>query len=257
MASNDQVKKEYDSQAITYDDYRSVPLGILESQLILSAIGSPHDLTVLDLGGGTGYLARQMIDAGAKSVDVVDISSEMLHIGQEIEKSLGRQSIRWLEADVSKLLHHLPLLGQKYDLVLANWVFDHATSIEMLEGMWANLSTYIKPGGRFVGVRMENPKAQVVLDGTYGVQMTDHVDVPGGMKYRYTIRSNPPINFEAASMEVSFSGSTVMHEKYGFEDVEIEPYENAEVIFGDPEFWKRFLDEPSLAVVKARKKADA
>jgi len=254
MADNNQVKKEYDSQAVKYDDYRSFPLGILESQLISSALGSLKDLTVLDLGGGTGLVARHAVDAGAKSVDVVDISPEMLQVGQEIEKSLGRDKIRWFEADVSKPLDHLPL--EKYDLVMANWVFDHASSMEMLEGMWNNIATYTKPGGRFVGVRMTHPRSSTILKGTYGVRTMDHVEIPGGLKYRYELPMDPPIDFEASSMEVSYSGSTEMHEKYGFCDVEVEPYENAKAVKEDPEFWKPFLEEPTLTVVKARKKSE-
>jgi len=255
MAESNQVKKEYGSQAGTYDDYRSSPLGILESQLISSAIGSPKDLTVLDLGGGTGNVARKVLEDGAKSVDVIDISPEMLHVGQEAEKSIESGRIRWIEADVSKPLDHLEL--PKYDLVMANWVFDHATSIEMLEGMWANIAAYIKPGGRFVGVRMANPKGPVILSGIYGVKMKDHVEIPGGLKYRFELPSNPPVDFEASSMEISYSGSTEMHKKYGFDDVEIEPYEDAEIVVkGDPEFWRAFLDYPSFAVVKARKTSE-
>ncbi|KAI0132849.1 methyltransferase-like protein [Xylariales sp. AK1849] len=252
MPDYQQLKNEYDSQAATYNDYNSQPLGILESQLLTSALGDCAGLTVLDLGGGTGLRARQVIDAGAAAVDVVDLSPEMLRLGEEHEISLGRDMIKWYEADVSKPLGHLPL--RSYDLVMANWVFDHATSIEVLEGMWQNVVANLKPGGRFVGVRSGNPKAPAVITGKYGATYKDWEDIPGGIKFRYAVASKPPIEFEAASMEVSYSGSTEMHRKFGLEEVELEPYHNAEATRKNPEFWKLFLDEPSLAVVKAKKK---
>lgn len=86
MATYDLVKQEYDESATTYNDYVDLPLGILESQLLTIAIGDCTNLTVLDLGGGTGLRARQVLDVGAKSVDVVDLSPEMMKVGKAAEE---------------------------------------------------------------------------------------------------------------------------------------------------------------------------
>ncbi|ORY65117.1 S-adenosyl-L-methionine-dependent methyltransferase [Pseudomassariella vexata] len=255
MADFAQVKKEYDNQATIYNDYDYIPHGILESQLLASALGDCTGLYVLDLGGGTGLRARQALDAGAATIDVVDISPEMLRIGKSIEASLnGLDRVRWLEADVSKPLDHLPL--REYDLVMANWVFDHASSVAELEGMWRNVVSYLRPGGRFVGVRSGDPQAPGITSGKYGTTYKDHEEIPGGLKFRYVLSTDPPIEFEATSMEVSYSGSTEMHQRFGLVDIEVEPYENAEIIRRDPEFWGLFLEMPSMVVVKARKIAE-
>ena len=227
-------------------------MGIVETQLVAYALGDCKDLTILDLGGGTGLRAREALDHGAKAVDVVDLSQEMMRIGEEIEKGLKRDKIRWFEADLTQPIDHLPLTN--YDLVMANWVFDHANTMDELEAMWRNVVLKLKPGGRFVGVRSANPNCPAIVDGRYGIRYKDHVDVPGGIKFRYVANTTPPIDFEACSMEVSFSGSTDMHGKYGLYDAKIEPYENAEILRNDPGFWKLFLEEPSLAVVSAKKK---
>lgn len=109
--------------------YESLPLAELEYELVSKAIGDCTGLTVLDLGGGNGQYARKAIELGAKLVDVIDISAAMLQRGQEIEKNSGRKSkIRWFEGDATKALHHLPLLPEGYDVVICNWVFDHATN---------------------------------------------------------------------------------------------------------------------------------
>ncbi|KAI0012632.1 methyltransferase-like protein [Xylariaceae sp. FL0662B] len=256
MPSLEELQKEYDNQAKTYDDYHtSMPYGIMETQLMKSALGDCSGATVLDLGGGTGARARQALDAGATLVDVVDVSPEMLQIGESIEASLKREgAIRWHVGDVSKPMDHLPL--GKYNLVMANWVFDHARTVEELEGMWRNVAAYLKPGGRFVGVRSGDPRAPCVANGEakYGITYKDFVDVPGGVHFRYKVHCDPPIEFEASSMEASYSGSTAMHEKFGLSEVEIEPYENAEIVRSNPEFWKLFVDNPSMIVVKAKKK---
>jgi hypothetical protein len=40
----------------------------------------------------------------------------------------------------------------------------------------------------------------------------------------------------------------------GFSDVQIEPYENAEIVTRDSEFWELWKEKPGFVVVKARKK---
>ncbi|KAI1497802.1 methyltransferase-like protein [Biscogniauxia marginata] len=257
MSSFDQLKKEYDDQANAYEDYLAkIPLGILETQLFKSALGTCTGATILDLGGGTGIRARQAIEAGAVAVDVVDISPQMLQVGRDVEASLRREDvIHWYLGDVSKPLDGVPLRETAYDIVMANWVLDHAATAAVLKGMWRNIAGYLKLGGRFLGMRSGDPRAPAMTDGRarYGMSYKDHKDVPDGVHFRYVVHLDPPIEFEASSMRTSYSGSTEMHEKFGLRDVEVEPYENTEVFRQDPEFWKVFLDNPSMVVVKARK----
>jgi hypothetical protein len=47
-----------------------------------------------------------------------------------------------------------------------------------------------------------------------------------------------------------------MYERFGLTEVAVVPYERAEVIQKDPEFWQLFLEWPSLAVVRALKKSE-
>ncbi|KAI1632664.1 methyltransferase-like protein [Biscogniauxia mediterranea] len=264
MASTEQLKREYQDQARAYDKYfTQVPIGALETELFDSALGTCPGAAVLDLGGGTGLRARQAVRAGASAVDVVDISPAMLELGQAAEAQLSREGvIRYLHGDVTQGLGALGLragAGGGYDMVMANWVMDHAHTPAELEAMWGNVAAHLKPGGRFVGVRSEDPRARSVAEGTdgaakYGVVYKDLTDVPGGVHYRFRAQTDPPIEIEVSSMTASYSGSTEMHEKYGLCDVEVEPYENAEMVRKDPAFWEAFLESPSFAVVKARKR---
>lgn len=109
MASSDTVRKEYNADATSYDGIQLLPIGKLESQLFAAALGDATGATILDLGGGTGLKARQALDSGAASVDIVDISSEMLNTGRGIEVKQGQPKIRWFEGDASKPLDHLEL----------------------------------------------------------------------------------------------------------------------------------------------------
>lgn len=255
MPAFEELKKEYNIAAAGYNDFGSLPGGQLESQLIKIALGDCAGLAILDLGGGTGVHAREAIELGAASVDLVDLSPGMLEISQKIEKSLGREKVmRFFEADVSKPLSHLPLRENGYDVVMGNWIFSYADSMELLEGMFQNIVDYLKPGGRFVGVRDANPKGAALTSGKYGAIYKDLKEYPGGVRYRCVLLCTPPIEFESSPLEVVYSGSTELHEKFGLTDVEIVPCESTEVVQKDPEFWKEFLEKPCLAVVKAVKK---
>lgn len=255
----EKLKADYAAHARAYNDsYPSFPNAILESQLVVSALGPCPGLTVLDLGGGNGARALQALDLGAAFVDVVDLSPAMLLAGQQTATHHGSDRVAWHEADVSQPLTHLPLRGGEggYDLVMANWVLDHAGSLDELAGMWRNIGLYLAPGGRFIGVRGGDPYAACTAEGKYGMRYKDWRDVPGGggVFFRYEVAcADPPIDVAASSWEVMYSGSTEMMEKVGIGEVETEPYENAEIVRGDAGFWKLFLENPSMVVMKGRK----
>ena len=65
-------KEQHAHQADGYGRYIDVPFAKLEHQLHASALGDCTGINVLDLGGGQGLRARQVIDQGAAAVDVVD-----------------------------------------------------------------------------------------------------------------------------------------------------------------------------------------
>ncbi|RWA10253.1 hypothetical protein EKO27_g4845 [Xylaria grammica] len=252
----DVVKAEYAAEAANYDTFwsgDSAPFTRLDNELFISALGDAAGAVVLDLAGGSGIKARYAIDAGAVSVDIVDISQEMMREGQKKEAGLNRKVMRWFEADIAKPLEHLPL-RPKYDIVLANWPFDHVENMAALEGMFQNIVSHLKPGGRFLGVRCCNPRAPAMGTGDLGVVFKDFKDVPGGVKFRYAFDSTGS-DIEASSMEATFSGSTDIYEKHGLVDVQIEPYENAKTVQENPEIWASFLQEPGMALVKATMKA--
>ncbi|KAK7960493.1 hypothetical protein PG988_011707 [Apiospora saccharicola] len=113
MDDSNSVQTNYDEQAKSYSQFVSTPLGTLEKELFELCIKGCDGKKVLDLGGGTS------------SVDVIDISPEMMRHGQEYEKSIGRDRINWYQADVSKPLEHLNLGGDSGQLP-----YDMSTALE-------------------------------------------------------------------------------------------------------------------------------
>ncbi|KAK4132812.1 S-adenosyl-L-methionine-dependent methyltransferase, partial [Trichocladium antarcticum] len=229
-STNEQARQEYDSVAPNYNGILGTPMGAIECQLIRHALGDLTGLTVLDLGGGTGLRARDAIDLGATAVDVVDLAPGMLRVAEETEKSVGRNVMRFFEADVGKPLSHLPLRAEGYDVVMANWVLNYADSTDVLDAMLGNITGHLKPGGLFVGVRDANPRSPNYRSGKYGATVQSETPIAGGFKYSVVIHSDPPMQFEGVTLDVLNSGSPELYEKAGLTNVEIVPYERAEVV---------------------------
>jgi hypothetical protein len=143
-------------------------------------------------------------------------------------------------------------------MVTANWLFDHAESMAVLDGMMRCAVAYLKPGGRFVGTRaLHGPTAPAATTGRYGYVYEDFEEIPGGVAYRYTLHVDPePVSYDGASMEVTYEPALIagFHSRYGLEETEMEPAESAACVREDPEYWGLFVERPSMAVVKARKK---
>lgn len=246
---------EYNAQASDYEAFTTTtPIGRLETELFLKALGDPAGLTILDLGGGTGLRARQAVERGAKSVDVVDFSAEMLRVGEKEANKAGLgDRIRWHEADVSKPLRGLGL-EDSYNVVMANWVFDHAETVEDLEAMFANATTYLKPGGRFVCIHTSDPRNVPEHGNKYGTSFTNLEEIRGGLKYWVTLYgTEPPVEFGGSSLEVLYKGTFEIYEKFGLEDPQLLPLAETKVVQNDADFWKECEKYPILRVVTARK----
>ncbi|EWZ85238.1 hypothetical protein FOWG_11743 [Fusarium oxysporum f. sp. lycopersici MN25] len=247
-------KTQYDSFAPKYASVEELPCSKLEGQLVRNALGDCTGLKVLDLGGGSGLHARRAIDAGASVVDVVDISPEMMKAGEEIEQSLGRKDrIRWFEADVTKPVAEQVKLEERYDIVMANWVFDHATSVSELRSMYENVVKSLKSGGKFIGVRSKSIRANYMSYGKYGVTFTDVTEIPGGLRYQVNCVTEPPFSFEATSMESTFSLSDDIGKELGLVEIHVAPAEETELVKNDREFWEDYLKDPNFVVVVAKK----
>ncbi|KAL4726552.1 hypothetical protein ACLX1H_005439 [Fusarium chlamydosporum] len=248
-------KTQYDSFAPKYASVEQLPCSKLEGQLVQNALGDCTGLKVLDLGGGSGLHARKAIDAGATVVDVVDISLEMMRVGQEIETRLGRKDrVRWFEANVTKpVTEQVDLEKDGYDIIMANWVFDHATSVSELRSMYENVIKNLKPGGKFIGVRAKSIRAQYMSYGKYGVTFTDVTKIPGGLKYHVNCVTEPPFSFEATSMESTYSLSDDIGKELGLVEIKVALAEDTELVKNDREFWEDYLKDPNFIVVVAKK----
>ena len=261
MSTSQRAKHDYDASADRFEGWKATPGGMLESELVKIGVGDVSGLTILDLGGGTGMHGRELLELGASIVDVVDISPKMLEVGRDIAKSQGlHDRIQFLEADCSKPLPtHLPLRRRPpeghYDLVLAMGPFSHMGNLENMEGLFRNIVDHLKPGGRLLGIREGLPYDVPLASEKYGISFTKGETIPGvGDKTTVTLLLSQPVELECSPLEIIYSGSTEMFDRFGLLDVQMIPFAETETVRKDPEFWKDFLEKPYYVVFTATKK---
>jgi SAM-dependent methyltransferase len=264
-------KNQYNEMATEYNSYADLPVARLEAELIKIALGDCTGFSILDLGGGSGSYARMAVAAGARLVDVVDVSEAMMQIGKEISAEAGAGStsngdfgrIRWLLGDATK-----PFAKQdvsvlppgQYDIVMANWLFDHAYTVDDLGGMWANIATSLKSGGKFIGIRAIAPgifAEHNVKKGKYGCLRTEIKTIPGGLECKATLLTTPPFSVGVTLMEDSYNMVDAIAKKLGMGDFATVPELETKIVQGNLEFWNEHLIEPEFAVVTAQKSIDS
>ena len=97
-----------------------------------------HDLTVLDLGCGTGFFT-DLLASYFQQVIGVDISTKMLTFAQKNRT----KNISWIESDA----HNLPLQNNSIDLVYSNLMIQWC---DPLETVINEVLRVLKPGGLFL-----------------------------------------------------------------------------------------------------------
>ncbi|PFH59654.1 hypothetical protein XA68_12059 [Ophiocordyceps unilateralis] len=249
---------QYDVIGNDYARYTAVtlPFAKMAAEFIGKALGNCDGLTVLDLGGGNGLFARRALKAGAKYVDVVDISETMIELGKGNNEGEGR--LRWHIADVTRPLReqcHLSLLDGQYDIVMGNWLHESAVkSVEDLEPIWQNVVDYLKPGGTFLGSRTLYPGVcGDATKGKYGATLVDMKEIPGGWRYRLRMQMEPPFVLEGTAMRDNCTMQNEIPRRLGLTDFRALAIEDTALYASDPEFWKEARDDPSFTVVISRK----
>jgi toxoflavin synthase len=242
-------KTQYDNFASQYASLEELPGEIVATNLVRNTVAKlPHGVKVLDLGCGTGTYARMLVDMGvAAHVVGVDVSSGMVRVGQEMEaKRAGPERIEFHVADCAAPLDHLGLERASFDLVMGNWLFNYASSRAELAGMWRNVAAYLKPGGRFVGLKGNvDLDDHLKRDPKYGIKHTVVEDVKDGIKVHVVASTEPRVEFDAYLLQarlyeevpVEVGMKDVMHRKPAAEDLPDVARENMG-------FWEAFLDNP-------------
>lgn len=98
---------------------------------------SIHGARVLEVGCGTGWNAKGMLEQGASHVDGIDISREMLKEAQQ----LANDQLRFFEHDIHQPWPH------RYDLIIGRAVLHHTDYQKVLTNLYRD---NLLPGGQMI-----------------------------------------------------------------------------------------------------------
>jgi SAM-dependent methyltransferase len=100
--------------------------------------------TILDLGCGSGYIAKELGRKGAK-VFAIDNSKEWIKLCEEENKN--SKNVKCLLVDATNLS---VFKKKKFDIIIANMVFLNISSKNLLEKIFKEISMVLKKNGIFI-----------------------------------------------------------------------------------------------------------
>ena len=139
------VRGVFDSVANRYDlmnDLMSGGVHRLWKATMVDALHPRQDMTLVDVGGGTGDIARQWRSQGGGPVAICDVNRAMLAVGQSRSETEG-EAITWVCGDAERL----PFEDRTFDVYATAFCLRNVTR---LADALAEARRVLKPGGRFV-----------------------------------------------------------------------------------------------------------
>ena len=135
-ADRENIARSFGSASKSYDV--SSRLQRFSGKHLMPWLPNRNDLTVLDLGSGTGFFT-DLLASSYEQVIGIDISNTMLNFAKESRN----KSISWLEADA----HKLPLKDNSIDFIYSNLVIQW---FDPLDEAITEMLRVLKPGGLLI-----------------------------------------------------------------------------------------------------------
>lgn len=103
------------------------------------------DAPIIDVGGGTSTLVDDLLDAGCRSITVLDISEKAL---SSAKARLGKKAelVTWLNADITSVA----LPAHQYELWHDRAAFHFLTELDQQRKYRDKLLKALKPGGHLI-----------------------------------------------------------------------------------------------------------
>jgi SAM-dependent methyltransferase len=178
------MSTHYDEIAADYQKSKFAPWRVhIEQHTLFMLAGDLHGLSVLDLACGEGIYSRTAKRHGAARVVGVDLSKGMIDLAREEEKrtSLG---IDYHVHDAATIDLH-----ERFDIVIASYLFNYAPTRESLESMARSVARHLKPGGRLVAVNNHPGQSPLAFEATrkYGLIKSAPRPLVDGSRVTFTI----------------------------------------------------------------------
>jgi SAM-dependent methyltransferase len=238
----------YDEIAADYRRAKQQPWRyFIERYTLLRLLGDIAGVSALDLACGEGYYTRELRHRGAAKVVGVDLSEGMIQLARH-EEARNPLGIEYVVADARKLDG-----TERFDLVVAAYLLNYASSSEELEEMCAAVARALRPGGRFVTVNNNPEQApeHFAASRSFGFVKSTPGELHEGSPIIYTIFQD-----EGSFDITNYWLSTATHEKClraaGLREIHwrsprVSPEGHA--AFGE-DFWAPFLNQPPITFLK-------
>lgn len=141
------VRGVFDSVAPSYDlmnDLMSGGIHRLWKNTLIRRLNPQPNMTLLDVGGGTGDIAFKFLEKGGKDVVIADINEEMLKVGRD--RALDRGIIegpKWVRGNAEQL----PLEDKSIDAYATAFCLRNVTHLDQA---LREAHRLLKPGGHFL-----------------------------------------------------------------------------------------------------------
>jgi malonyl-CoA O-methyltransferase len=136
LSSRYKIARSFGSASASYDI--SARLQRYCGKHLMPWLPNRNDLTVLDLGSGTGFFT-DLLASRYQQVIGLDISQKMLRFAKENRNT----SILWLEADAYKI----PLQDNSVDFIYSNLMIQWCDPLDLVLN---EVMRVLKPGGLFI-----------------------------------------------------------------------------------------------------------
>lgn len=241
-ADYDSIAEQY--QASKEADWRAYA----ETPSFLHLVGDVSGLSVLDLACGEGFYTRRIEQRGARRVVGVDSSPAMIDLARAAEPT-EPSGIDYRVADVRGLD-----LGERFDLVVAAYLFNYARDPGQLAEMCSAVVRHLEPSGRFVAINSDPDTAPRSVDyRAYGFDKIAPPDLGEGSPYVWR-NDQGADTFDITVYHLARSTHDRAFAAAGLTGVRwVPPEVSAEgmAAHGAP-YWETFVRDPPVVLIEAR-----
>ena len=221
----------------------------LEQPSALALLGDLNGLSVLDLGCGEGHYTRLLKQLGASQVLGVDLSSDMIELARQQERShpLG---IDYRVCDAGALT-----LQTKADLVFAGYLFNHARDRDELRAQFSTVSSLLRPGDRLVALNNnpDDPPTNFEAGRPYGYSKSINGPLVEGAAIHYRFALEDGGVFELTDYYISREVMQTLMEDCGLQQVRwpqpVLAAEGIEAMGAD--YWSAIMTTPPFCLIEA------
>ena len=244
------VADEYDRISHHYQDSKRLPFRRhVEAYSMLGLLPDLAGRSVVDLACGEGIYTRALMRAGAARVAGVDVSPQMIALGEQAEAAepLG---VRYVVADVAVVE-----MEERFDVAFCSFLFNYARDRAELRALVEAVARLVRPGGLVVGCNdyPDNPPEHFGRYRPYGFIKVGSADRKEGDLITYRFFNPDGAVFELDNYFLPTDAYRQEFARAGFVSFDwVMPEVSPEgmAVF-PPGFWDVYLDSPPIVSLTA------